>query len=64
MDGAALRHAWGDPSSTRRIPSPAAPGLTYERWTWGKPGEGREAVLVDDRVIDLLDPAPRGAGGG
>ena len=60
-DAAALRRAWGNPSSVQRIPSPAAPGLVYERWTWGAPGEGREAVLVDGRVVDLLGPPPAGA---
>jgi len=61
MDAAALKRAWGDPTAIRRVPSPAAPGLVYERWYWGSPGVGREALLVDGRVVDFLDP---GAGAG
>jgi hypothetical protein len=57
MDEAALRRVWGEPASIRKIPSPAASGLVYERWSWGKPGEGREALLVEGRVVDFLDPA-------
>jgi len=63
MDAAAVRRAWGDPAAVRRIPSPSAPGLVYERWTWGAPGHGREVVLVEGKAIDVLDPSrPRGAG--
>jgi len=68
-----LRAAWGEPTSIQDIPSPAAPGLVYERWRWGEPGVGREALLIDGRVVDFLDPKParpagapeeRGAGSG
>jgi len=51
-----LRAAWGEPTSIVEIPSPAAPGLVYKRWRWGEPGVGREALLVDGRVVDFLDP--------
>jgi len=56
LGSAALRQAWGEPSATRTFPSPSS-GVVYERWTWGNPGEGREAVLVDGKVIDFLDPS-------
>ncbi|HVP67442.1 MAG TPA: hypothetical protein VMT17_09290 [Anaeromyxobacteraceae bacterium] len=58
MDAAALRRAWGEPVTVRKVPSPTAAGLLYEVWSWGRPGEGREALLVDGRVVDVLDPAP------
>ncbi|HTP49392.1 MAG TPA: hypothetical protein VMK42_01730 [Anaeromyxobacteraceae bacterium] len=62
LGAAALREAWGEPSTTRTFPSPSS-GVVYERWTWGSPGEGREAVLVDGKVIDFLDPSTeRGTG--
>jgi len=57
MDAATLRRTWGEPASVERISSPAAPGLVYERWSWGAPGEGRTALLVGGRVVDLLDPS-------
>jgi hypothetical protein len=58
MDAAAARRAWGEPASIRRVPSPAVRGLVYERWTWSG---GREAVLVDGEVIDVLVPPPSAA---
>jgi hypothetical protein len=57
MDAAATRRAWGEPASVRRLPSPAVPGLVYERWTWR---DGREAVLVDGKVVDVLAPPSPG----
>jgi len=63
MDAATVRRAWGDPAAVRRIPSPSAPGLVYERWSWGAPGKGREVVIVDGKAVDVLDPLrPEGAG--
>jgi hypothetical protein len=57
MNAAATRRAWGEPASVRRLPSPAVPGLVYERWTWR---DGREAVLVDGKVVDVLAPPSPG----
>ena len=53
MDAAAVRRAWGEPASIRRIPSLSVPGLVYERWTWSG---GREVVLVDGKALDVLEP--------
>lgn len=64
MGAAGLREAWGPPTSIRKTPSPAVPGLVYERWSFGTGGEGREALLVDDRVVDFYDPAEAGDTGG
>jgi hypothetical protein len=55
MDVAAARRAWGEPAAVRRLPSPAVRGLVYERWTWSG---GREALIVEGQVVDVLVPAP------
>jgi hypothetical protein len=57
MDAAAVRLAWGEPAAVERTPSAAAPGLAYERWSYGAgPGGPARAVwLADGRVVDVAE---------
>jgi hypothetical protein len=57
MDAEAVRLAWGEPAAVERTPSLAAPGLLYERWSYGAgPGGPARAVwLADGRVVDVAE---------
>jgi len=59
MDAEAVRLAWGEPAAVERTPSVAAPGLWYERWSYGAgPGGPARAVwLAEGRVVDVAEVA-------
>ncbi len=50
MDAAAVRLALGEPLRIDRVASSAARGSSYERWSYA----GREVVLLDGKVIDVV----------
>jgi hypothetical protein len=58
MEAEAVRLAWGEPASVERTPSATAPGLAYERWSYGggPAGQGRAVWLADGRVVDVVEP--------
>jgi hypothetical protein len=53
MSAEALRMAWGLPS---RVQRDFRDGSRVEEWTF--PGGRRKAVLVEDRVTEVVDPHP------
>ncbi len=59
MSPEAVRLAWGAPAAVARSASVAAPGLAYERWSYGGgPGvPAREVWFADGKVVDLTGPA-------
>jgi hypothetical protein len=52
-DAASVRRELGDPLKVERIDSAVAPGTRYERWLYAG---GREVVLIDGKVADVLPP--------
>ena len=50
MDAAEVRRRLGAPKRVEQVPSAAAHGTRYERWSYG----AREVVLVDGKVIDVV----------
>jgi hypothetical protein len=50
LDAAEVRRRLGAPQRVERIPSAAAPGAAYERWSY----RDREVVLLDGKVIDVV----------
>ncbi len=50
LAAAEVRRRLGAPQRVERIPSAAAPGAAYERWSY----RDREVVLLDGKVIDVV----------
>jgi hypothetical protein len=50
MEAAEVRRRLGAPERVEQIPSAAAQGARYERWSYGE----REVTLLDGKVVDVL----------
>ncbi len=60
MSPEVVRLAWGEPTAVARSSSFAAPGLAYERWSYGAGTAGapaREVWFADGKVVDLTGPS-------
>lgn len=51
LDAEAVRRLLGEPQKIDRVPSAAAQGATYERWTYAG---NREIVFLDGKVVDSI----------
>jgi len=59
MSPEAVRLAWGAPTGMARSTSVAAPGLAYERWSYGggtAATPAREVWFADGKVVDVTGP--------
>lgn len=54
LDGTEVRRRLGAPQRVERIPSAAAAGAAYERWSY----RDRQVLLLDGKVIDVVPVVP------